>query len=108
MRTGVGGVKVVAMQLSARGVEFEVRVGGPEDGPAVLLLHGFPQHSGMWDAVTPALNARGLRTYAPDQRGYAPGALSSDVDNFRMPSLVADAVAMLDALGVEQAHVVGH
>jgi pimeloyl-ACP methyl ester carboxylesterase len=99
---------VEAMLVRARGVDFEVRVGGPEDGPAVLLLHGFPQHGGMWDTVTPALHARGLRTYAPDQRGYSPGTLSSDVDSYRMPELVADMVALLDALGVASADVVGH
>ncbi|MCM0678173.1 alpha/beta hydrolase [Micromonospora phytophila] len=96
------------MRIEARGLTFDVRAGGPEDGAPVLLLHGFPQHGGEWDAVVPALHAAGLRTYALDQRGYSPGARPKAVEAYRMPELVADAVAVLDALGVEAAHVVGH
>jgi pimeloyl-ACP methyl ester carboxylesterase len=96
------------MMVTARGLEFEVHVGGPQTGTPVLLLHGFPQHGGMWDQVVPALHDAGLRTYAPDQRGYSPGARPSDVDGYPMRDCVADAVALLDALGVDRAHVVGH
>ncbi|WP_329013440.1 alpha/beta fold hydrolase [Micromonospora rifamycinica] len=96
------------MRVPARGLTFDVRVGGPEGGDPVLLLHGFPQHGGEWDAVVPALHAAGLRTYAPDQRGYSPDARPAGVAGYRLPELVADAVAVLDALGVDAAHVVGH
>lgn len=96
------------MRIDARGLTFDVRAGGPEGGPPVLLLHGFPQHSGEWDDVVPALHAAGLRTYALDQRGYSPGARPEAVDAYRLAELVADAVAVLDALGVDSAHVVGH
>ncbi|TDB69686.1 alpha/beta fold hydrolase [Micromonospora sp. KC721] len=96
------------MRVEARGLTFEVRTGGPEAGEAVLLLHGFPQHGGEWDDVTPPLHAAGLRTYAPDQRGYSPGARPVEASAYRVPELVADVVALLDALGVEAVHVVGH
>ena len=99
---------VAIMLVDARGLTFEVRADGPEGGDPVLLLHGFPQHSGEWDAVTPALHAAGLRTYALDQRGYSPGARPADVGAYRIPELVADAAAVLDALGVARAHLVGH
>jgi pimeloyl-ACP methyl ester carboxylesterase len=72
------------------------------------MLHGFPQHGGMWDAVVPTLHMAGLRTYAPDQRGYSPGARPSDVDTYRMVEFAVDAIALLDALGLERADVVGH
>ncbi|MCW3840073.1 alpha/beta hydrolase [Micromonospora yasonensis] len=96
------------MRVDARGLTFEVRTGGPEDGEPVLLLHGFPQHSGEWDDVVPALHAAGLRTYAPDQRGYSPDARPAAVEAYRIPELVADAAALLDALGLTSAHLVGH
>lgn len=96
------------MRIDARGLTFEVRTGGPEGGEPVLLLHGFPQHAGEWDEVIPALHAAGLRTYALDQRGYSPGARPADVGAYRIPELVADAAAVLDALGVTTAHLVGH
>ncbi|NES29124.1 alpha/beta fold hydrolase [Micromonospora terminaliae] len=96
------------MRVEARGLTFEVRTGGPEGGEPVLLLHGFPQHSGEWDEVAPALHAAGLRTYALDQRGYSPGARPAEAGAYRIPELVADAAAVLDALGVTAAHLVGH
>lgn len=96
------------MRVDARGLTFEVHTGGPEDGDPALLLHGFPQHSGEWADTLPALHAADLRTYALDQRGYSPGARPTGVEAYRMAECVADAVAVLDAVGVDAAHVVGH
>ncbi|MGC4814870.1 alpha/beta fold hydrolase [Micromonospora sp. DT228] len=96
------------MRVDARGLTFEVTADGPSDGVPVLLLHGFPQHSGEWDDVVPALHAAGLRTYALDQRGYSPGARPTAVADYRIPELVADVVAVLDALGLDAVHLVGH
>ncbi|NGM15577.1 alpha/beta fold hydrolase [Verrucosispora sioxanthis] len=96
------------MRIEARGLRFDVATGGPEQGEPVLLLHGFPQHSGEWDGVLPTLHAAGLRSYALDQRGYSPQARPAEVEAYRLGALVADAVAVLDALGVPAAHVVGH
>jgi pimeloyl-ACP methyl ester carboxylesterase len=97
-----------ARQIAARGLTFDVHIGGPPDGEPVLLLHGFPQHSGEWDDVVPALHDTGLRTYALDQRGYSPGARPPAVADYRIAECVADALAVLDALRVDSAHVVGH
>ena len=94
------------MLIAARGLDFDVDVTGPEDAPAVLLLHGFPQTSHSWRLVAPQL--AGYRLVVPDQRGYSPGARPGSVEDYRLPELVADALALLDALGIEQAHVVGH
>ena len=58
---------------------FDVRADGPDDGRPVLLLHGFPETSASWAAVTPRLTEAGLRTYAVDQLGYSPGARPLDV-----------------------------
>ena len=81
---------------------------GLADGPVVLLLHGFPQSSWCWRGVWPRLAAEGFRVVAPDQRGYSPDARPIDIDAYRMPSLVSDALAVLDAVGADAAHVVGH
>ena len=53
---------------------FDVRDSGSSDGEPIVLLHGFPQDSTAFDLLSPALHAGGLRTLAPDQRGYSPGA----------------------------------
>jgi len=98
----------MSMIVSARGLEFEVFTGGPEDGPVTVLLHGFPQHSGQWDLVTPALHASGLRTIAINQRGYSPGARPDDIAGYALTECVADVVSIMDAVGVGRFHLVGH
>lgn len=87
---------------------LEVRDCGRETDPPVVLLHGFPQDSRCWNAVEPLLHEAGLRTLAPDQRGYSPQASPRDVQAYRMRALTADVIAVLDALDLEKAHVVGH
>ena len=94
------------VRISARELTFEVDVTGPEGAPVVLLLHGFPQSRHSWRLVTPYLS--GFRIVAPDQRGYSPDARPTDVQAYRIPQLTADVIAILDALGVPAAHVVGH
>jgi pimeloyl-ACP methyl ester carboxylesterase len=87
---------------------FDVRDAGPPDGEPVVLLHGFPQGSGSFDRLSPALHQAGLRTLAPDQRGYSPGARPAQRSDYRMRAVVDDVLALLDAAGLESAHVVGH
>jgi pimeloyl-ACP methyl ester carboxylesterase len=82
--------------------------GGPAGGDPVLLLHGFPQDHREFDLILPRLHEAGLRTFAVDQRGYSPGARPETVAAYRITEPADDAVAILDALGVEAAHVVGH
>ncbi len=90
------------------GLALDVRDEGPRGGEVVVLLHGFPQDSRCWAEVTPTLNRAGLRTLAPDQRGYSPGASPSDVSAYRVSTLARDVVAVLDAAGARTTHVVGH
>jgi pimeloyl-ACP methyl ester carboxylesterase len=96
------------MRIEARGLTFDVHPGGPDDGPSVLLLHGFPQDHREWEPIIARLHAAGLRTYALDQRGYSSGARPGAIADYAISEAVADAVAVLDALGIGQAHVVGH
>lgn len=95
-------------RVSHDGLVFDVAVDGPDDGPVVLLLHGFPQDHTVWEAVVGELHDRGLRTVAPDLRGYSPDARPSDPAAYGARALVGDALAILDDLEIESAHVVGH
>ena len=67
-----------------------------------MLLHGFPQDSRCWSEVAPLLHERGLRTLAPDQRGYSPGASPQEVAAYRVETLAEDVLAVLDEAGVER------
>ena len=96
------------LRLRSGDLTFDAVASGPADGPVVLLLHGFPQSSWSWRGVWPALATAGFRVVAPDLRGYSPDARPADVQAYAMPQLVGDVLGVLDHLGVEQAHVVGH
>ena len=98
-----------SMDSFSRGaLVFDVRDSGPPDGDPVVLLHGFPQDSSAFDRLSPALHSAGLRTLAPDQRGYSPGARPVGRSAYAMREVVDDVLALLDAAGLESAHVVGH
>lgn len=90
------------------GLVFDVRDAGPVDGPPVVLLHGFPQNSRSWDAVSPLLHARGYRTIAPDQRGYSPGARPRPRRAYRASELTEDIVELIKVVGLGPVHLVGH
>jgi pimeloyl-ACP methyl ester carboxylesterase len=96
------------LQVDVGDLIFDVRVDGPEDGRPVLLLHGFPETSLSWAAVTPLLTEAGLRTYAPDQLGYSPGARPGEVEAYSMQNLAQVTADLLTALGLPVADVVGH
>lgn len=87
---------------------FTALTGGPEDGPLVVLLHGFPQTSAAWRHQLPALADAGYRVLAPDQRGYSPGARPEGVAAYHSAELSADVLGLADALGAERFHLVGH
>jgi pimeloyl-ACP methyl ester carboxylesterase len=87
---------------------FDVTDGGPPDGEPVVLLHGFPQDRTAFDRLAPVLHGAGLRTLAPDQRGYSPGARPTGRGQYRMRETVDDVLALLDAAELGSAHVVGH
>src|SRR5215213_5684608 len=89
------------------GLTFDVEDEGPLEGDPVVLLHGFPQRSTCWRLVVPLLHARGLRTYAPDQRGYSPSARPARRRDYRLERLVDDVLALVEAIG-RPVHLVGH
>lgn len=79
------------------------------EGPAVVLLHGFPDTRRLWRFQVPALVEAGFRVIAPDLRGFGDAPKPQDVEGYRLPEIVqTDAVGLFDAFGVESAHVVSH
>lgn len=78
------------------------------EGPAVILLHGFPELAYSWRHQLPALAAAGYRAIAPDQRGYGQTDSPGHVDDYQIHELVGDIEGLLDALGLPSATFVGH
>jgi pimeloyl-ACP methyl ester carboxylesterase len=78
------------------------------EGMPVLLLHGFPDSSRLWRHQVPALVGAGMRAIAPDLRGFGQSDKPETVEEYRIGRSMADMVAVLDALDLERAHVVGH
>jgi pimeloyl-ACP methyl ester carboxylesterase len=94
------------MRMSGDGLELEVLDEG--DGDAVLLLHGFPDSHALWRHQVPILTRAGFRVVAPDLRGFGDSDKPADIDAYRVGKSVSDLTRVLDALGLERAHVVGH
>src|SRR5215475_13005884 len=99
----------VVRQIDAGVLNVAYVDAGPTDGPAVLLLHGWPYDIHSYDAVVPLLTAAGCRALVPYLRGYGTTRFLSDdtVRNGEQAVLAVDAVAFLDALGIEKAIVAG-
>ncbi|MGB3258659.1 MAG: alpha/beta fold hydrolase [Ornithinimicrobium sp.] len=95
-------------EFEHEGLHFSVRDQGPRSGSVVVLLHGFPQDARAWDAVVPVLHAAGLRTLALEQRGYGPDNAPREARSYSLRAIAGDVLAMLDAAGVDRAHLAGH
>jgi pimeloyl-ACP methyl ester carboxylesterase len=97
------------VRIAARDFEFRARVAGlGNDGPGVILLHGFPETSIMWEPLIERAAASGFRVVAFDQRGYSPDARPAAVAAYAMPELIGDVMGVADAVGFDRFHLVGH
>ena len=96
-------------QINAGVLNVSYAEAGAQDGPAVLLLHGWPYDIYSYVDVAPALASSGYRVIVPYLRGYGPTRfLSSDAFRNGQPSAVAvDIVALMDALKIEKATLAG-
>jgi len=91
--------------VEANGIRFAYIEEG--SGPLVLLMHGYPETARSWAPVQRDLAAAGYRVVAPNMRGYWPSAAAEDGD-YSVPTLGADILALIEALGEEDAVIVGH
>ncbi len=78
------------------------------EGRPVVLLHGFPDSSHVWRHQQAALVDAGFRVVAPDLRGFGESDRPGHVDDYAIGHSVRDVLAVLDALELEQASIVGH
>ena len=101
MSTSFGALK----QIDAGLLNVGYAEAGPGDGPVVLLLHGWPYDIHTYVDVAPLLAAQGYRVIVPYLRGYGTTRFLREhtVRNGQQSVVAVDAVALMDALGIEQA-----
>jgi pimeloyl-ACP methyl ester carboxylesterase len=97
---------VPEQMIESNGVTLRVVVEG--EGPAVLLSHGFPELGYSWRHQIQPLVQAGYRVIVPDQRGYGGSSIPTEITDYDITHLTDDLVGILDALGEEQAVMVGH
>lgn len=95
--------------VRGNGLSHLVHDSGDENAPPAILLHGFPDSSAAWRRITPLLVASGFRVVAPDMRGFGETDMAPQVADYdiRTGALV-DVLAIMDALSIGRAHLVGH
>jgi len=94
--------------LKTNGIRLHCVQAGPQDGPLVILLHGFPEFWYGWRNQIQPLAEAGFRLLAPDQRGYNRSEKPKGVENYQIELLAADAVGLIEAAGRKTACLVGH
>src|ERR1700677_3049363 len=99
----------VLKQIDAGPLSTGYAEAGPADGPPVILLHGWPYDIHSFADATPLLASAGYRVIVPFVRGYGTTRFLSDDTprNGQQAVLAADVIALMDALGIEQAILAG-
>ena len=77
-------------------------------GDPLILLHGFPETSRMWNDFIKVLDKEGYRIIAPDQRGYSKGARPSKISDYSIDKLSQDIINIANEFNIDKFHLVGH
>ncbi len=94
--------------IESNGIRMRITEAGPQNGPLVILAHGWPESWYSWRHQLTALAQAGYHVVAPDMRGFGSTEAPPDIDDYNILQLVADLVGVVDEMGVEQAVIVGH
>lgn len=94
--------------IKTNGVNLHVVQTGPEDGPLLILLHGFPDFWYGWRKQIDPLASAGYRLWIPDQRGYNLSDKPQGFMRYSRDELAKDVIGLIDAAGREKAVVIGH
>lgn len=94
--------------LRSSGHSIHCLEAGPEDGPLIVFVHGWPELSVSWRHQLPVLGGLGFRAVAPDMRGYGGSTVYERHEDYAQERVVADMLGLVDALSRERAVWVGH
>ncbi|HSF83295.1 MAG TPA: alpha/beta hydrolase [Anaerolineales bacterium] len=99
---------VISAFIETNGVRLHVMQAGPEGGPLVILLHGFPEYWRGWSKQIEPLASAGFRLMIPDQRGYNLSEKPRGVKAYDIDILAQDVLGLIEASGRERALLIGH
>src|SRR5262247_1404486 len=92
------------MKIKANGISMNYQVDGPDGAPWLVLSNSLATNLAMWDDQARELG-RALRVLRYDQRGH--GASEASGGRYTFDQLIADALALMDALAIKRAHFAG-
>jgi len=94
--------------IEVNGIQMHITHAGPEVGPTVILLHGFPEFWYGWRQQIPALAKAGLHVVAPDQRGYNLSAKPKGAGAYTLDQLADDVLGLIKHFGSPHVYLAGH
>jgi pimeloyl-ACP methyl ester carboxylesterase len=94
--------------IATNGIHLHAVEAGPEGGPLLILLHGFPELWYSWHRQIAPLAAAGFHVVVPDQRGYNLSDKPKAISAYNLDTLARDVVGLIDEAGAEKACVAGH
>ena len=95
-------------KIALQDLEFDCRVSGDEQDELIIMLHGFPETSIMWQGLMDRLSTLGFYCLAPDMRGYSENACPKGVKNYTLKKLGQDILNLADAVDKNKFHLIGH
>src|SRR3954449_2636086 len=108
MPENIGTRSLEDMRLTTNGVMLHAVAAGPNDGPLVVLLHGFPEFWYGWRRQIEPLASAGFRVLVPDQRGYNLSSKPEDLRAYTLDVLADDELGLVTACGRSKFSIVGH
>lgn len=94
--------------FTANGKTTSYLASGPEDGPLLILAHGWPELASTWKPQISYFSSLGFRCIAPDLLGYGHSSAPRSIDSYSLRSLVADQLALLAHVNQPAAIWIGH
>ncbi len=94
--------------IETNGIKLHVMEAGPENGPMILFLHGFPEFWYAWRKQIPYFAELGYLVVVPDQRGYNLSDKPEGIESYRSDDMARDVNGLIDHYGRDQIYLVGH
>ncbi len=94
--------------IKSNGITLHTAISGPENGPLVILLHGFPEFWYGWRKQIAPLAKAGYRVVVPDQRGYNLSDKPKGIEKYGLDTLRDDVIGLIEAMGEKKASIIGH